>query len=134
MQRKLVKLILVSTIALVSIGYAQAGDLPKKTTNFQGNYQTLTKDRKVDDQLAQCIATGHDLIAKDKDLDRLGFTNENLAATKRSKTQKKNPATNIKVQGEARSRALGKWSPVELSCDFKQGKISGIKLSKLNPN
>ncbi len=116
---------LVSAIMLGTISYAQANNLPQKTSNYQGNYQTLTKDRKLDDQLAQCIATGHDLVAKHKNYDRLGFTDENLAQTKRKKTKTTSSAL---VRGEARLRKTGKWAPIELSCDFKQSKISAIKL------
>lgn len=125
--------IAISAIALTCATYANADMLPKKSSNYQGNYETLTKDRKADDQLAQCIATGHDLVAKDKYYDRLGFTDENLAQTTRLKS-KEEKAEKLDVRGEARSRKTGNWSPVQLSCNFSSGKISGIKLSDLKPH
>lgn len=130
---KLFNYIAIPAIALTCATYANADKLPPRSSNYQGNYETLTKDQKADDQLAQCIATGHDLIAKDKYFDRLGFTAENMAQTTRLKSKEKK-AEKLDVRGEARSRKSGGWSPVQLTCNFSKGKISGIKLSELKPH
>ncbi|MBK3745216.1 hypothetical protein G3A39_39210 [Paraburkholderia aspalathi] len=130
---------LVSIVSLLGLiaGAAYADTPPKRSKNFSGNYETLVKDQKVKPQIAECIATGRDLVANSRIYDRLGFTSEDIAAAKNiDKAQKYSAAdatkvsTTIAVSGEARLRNGSSWDRINLHCGISGGKIKAISLTK----
>lgn len=138
----------ITTIILstfVASGYiipSNADVVPKRSHNYNGNYQTLLKDQKVSPLIADCIATGYDLVKTAKNYDRLGFTKADIAAAKTNNNPSgfsmKNSAQSskakvskvISIPGEARLHKVGyKWDNIILRCGINKGKITAIELA-----
>ncbi|MBB6260117.1 hypothetical protein FHS77_000641 [Paenochrobactrum gallinarii] len=107
---------------------ALAAPPPKKSADFNGNYTTLTQDQKAPPQIATCIATGYDLVKKDKKFDRLGFTQDGISKAKVKKAE--SSAEELTVHGQARHRKSGQWQDISLHCSLKNGAIKSISIGK----
>lgn len=122
------KIILVLSLSVFASHAAIAATTPKKSADFNGNYTTLTKDQKASPQVATCIATGYDLVKKDKKFDRLGFTQDdiNKARNKKAKSSKQE----LTINGQARDRKSSQWQNVALHCTMEKGKVKNIAIGK----
>ncbi|GGA84399.1 hypothetical protein GCM10011491_09880 [Brucella endophytica] len=131
---KMLLLAAATLIAVACTAYAEAP--PKRSRDFQGNYQTLVKDQHASPQVASCIATGHDLVKKNKRFDRLGFTEEDIAKARTNRKAGKFSGDDptkvsavISITGEARPRIGGiNWAPITLRCGIVRGKIKAIEI------
>ncbi|KXF77487.1 hypothetical protein ATN84_08935 [Paramesorhizobium deserti] len=123
--------------SLIATGAAHAETPPKKSRDFRGNYETLVKDQHASPEMAECIATGYDLVKKSKKFDRLGFTQEDIGKAKVDRKPGKFSArdhtkvsTVIAVSGEARPRTDStNWADITLRCGIsKKGKVKAIEI------
>ncbi|MFK4823898.1 BspC domain-containing protein [Paenochrobactrum sp. BZR 588] len=122
------KIILACGFSVFICSAALAASPPKKSADFNGNYKTLTQDQKVDPQLATCIATGYDLVKKDKKFDRLGFTQDGIGKTKVK--QAKTSQSELTIRGQARDRKSSQWQDIALHCSMKNGAVKNITIGK----
>lgn len=107
---------------------ALAASPPEKSANFDSNYNTLTQDQKAPPHVATCIATGYDLVKKDKKIDRIGFTKEDIGKAKVKKI--KSSADELIIHGQARNRKSKQWRNISLHCSLKNGIVKSISISK----
>jgi len=132
------KLLALALFASVIVaGAAHAEKPPKKTQDFKGNYETLVKDRHASPEMAECIATGHDLVKKSKKFDRLGFTQEDIGNARVDRKPGRfshkdhtKVSTVIAISGEARPRTDStNWADITLRCGIsKKGKVKAIEI------
>ncbi|GAB1581839.1 type IV secretion system effector BspC [Phyllobacterium phragmitis] len=131
------KLLAMSVFAsIIAAGAAHAETPPKKSKDFKGNYETLVKDQHASPEMAECIATGYDLVKKSKKFDRLGFTQEDIGKAKVDKKASKfsdkdhtEVSTVIAVPGEARPRTDStNWADITLRCGMAKGKIKAVEI------
>ncbi|WP_420961895.1 type IV secretion system effector BspC [Brucella sp. IR073] len=131
------KLLVMAAATLIAVvGTAYAETPPKRSSDFQRNYQTLVKDQHASPQVASCIATGYDLVERNKRFDRLGFTAEDIAKAKTNRKAGKFSAGDptkvsavISIPGEARPRAdTTNWATITLRCGVVKGQIKAIEI------
>lgn len=123
-----------ASLIVASAAYAETP--PKRSRDFQGNYQTLVKDQHASPRIADCIATGRDLVKTSKTFDRLGFTEEDIgkATTVRkmgrfSDKDQTKVASVISINGQARPRANStNWADITLRCGIVKGRIKAIEI------
>ncbi|MBA8819111.1 type IV secretion system effector BspC [Brucella haematophila] len=133
---QLTKIILSTICAIGFASAAHADAVPKRSKDFTGNYQTLVKDQHASPQVADCVASGYDLVKKDKKYDRLGFTKDDISSATTNDTSSKFSTKDprkvsavISVPGEARIKSTGyKWDGVNLRCGITNGKLTAIEL------
>lgn len=115
--------ILVSSIlALGFVSAAQANPVPKPSRDYAGNYKTLVEDQKATPQVARCVASGYDLASGGHDYDRLGFTEQDIAAAKVS-------GTNVSVSGQGRKKSDGiTWVDITIQCTENADKLTAIEI------
>src|SRR5690606_35451080 len=134
---KSTKFIISAIFALSFSTVAQADAVPKRTKDFNGNYQTLVKDQQANPQVADCIASAYDYVKKSKKYDRLGFTKDDISSAetidKSSKFSVSDPrkvSAVISVPGEARNKGVSaKWDSIMLRCGITHGKLKAIELA-----
>jgi hypothetical protein len=130
------QILLMTLFASLITGAAYAETPPKRSGNFLGNYQTLVKNQHASPRIASCIATGYDLVRKNKTFDRLGFTEEDIGKARTNRKASKFSADDptqvssvIEIQGQARPRAnTTKWRDITLRCGIVRGKIRAIEI------
>ncbi|MGU3574947.1 BspC domain-containing protein [Brucellaceae bacterium C25G] len=122
------KIILALSFSVVASTAVMAANAPKKSADFNGNYTTLTKDQKASPQVATCIATGYDLVKKDKKFDRLGFTQDDINKAKNKKA--KSSKHDLTINGQARDRKSSQWQDITLHCTMDKGSVKNIAISK----
>ncbi|PWL18051.1 hypothetical protein DKP76_09990 [Falsochrobactrum shanghaiense] len=133
---KSTKIILSAIFALGFTVAAHADAIPKRSKDFKANYQTLTQDQKAAPQIAECVASAYDYVKKSKKYDRLGFTQNDIAAAATSnKTIKfsthdpRKVTSVIAVSGEARPKTNSThWDSITLRCGIAGGKLKAIEL------
>ncbi|WP_051469832.1 hypothetical protein [Chelativorans sp. J32] len=117
------KPLLMILLVCASASAAFAEVPPKHSANFKGNYAEMMK-RTTSPQLAECVATGHDLVARSKLFDRLGMTDVEIGEATISPTR-------IDVPASVRRQKSGDWRDIVLSCNFRGGKLVNIDI--MNP-
>lgn len=131
------RLLMIASIVLVSVsGPSRAEAPPRKSADYKGNYRTLVKDQHAAPQIADCIATGYDLVRKSRAFDRLGFTDDDIRKTKVVRqTGTFSPAdtsavsTVISIPGQARARSgSADWTDVTLRCGFNKDSLRAIEI------
>ncbi|MCO6181061.1 BspC domain-containing protein [Ciceribacter sp. RN22] len=134
---KSMRLLMITAIALASVsGPSRAEAPPRKSADYKGNYRTLVKDQHASPQIADCIATGHDLVKKSRAFDRLGFTDSDVKGTKvKRQTGTFSPAdrsvvsTIVSVPGQARMRSGSvDWTDITLRCGFRKDSLRAIEI------
>ncbi|PYE89754.1 type IV secretion system effector BspC [Phyllobacterium leguminum] len=133
---KVAELLLNTVFASLIAGAAYADTPPKRSRDFQGSYQTLVKDQHASPRIADCIATGYDLVKMSRIFDRLGFTEEDIG--KARTVRKMGPFSDrdatkissvISVAGQARPRANStNWADITLRCGIVRGRIKAIEI------
>lgn len=126
--------VFISLVALTSFANAEA--LPKRSSDFKGNYETAIKDNKADEATALCSATAHDLTKNKKyQYDRFGFTQADYDAAllnhaKDTATKGSTKQTIVKLNGEARKRSNNTgWDKVTVQCKVQKNKIESITVT-----
>lgn len=131
------KLLMIAAIALVSLSGPSLAEAPtRKSADYKGNYRTLVKDQHASPQIADCIASGYDLVKKNRTFDRLGFTDGDIKKTKVarqtgtfSSTDSSAVSTVISVPGQARARSeSADWTDVTLRCGFNKDSLRAIEI------
>ncbi len=136
-----VKFIISTALAVGFAAVAHADNIPPRSKDFTGNYQTLVKDQNASPQVADCVAAAYDYVKKDKKYDQLGFTKDDLAAattdnnaSKFSKKDSRDVSSVLTVPGEARIKATGyQWDGINVRCGVTGGKLTAIEFVQTKP-
>lgn len=130
-------LLITTAIVLMSVSAPSLAEAPpRKSADYKGSYRTLVKDQHAPPQVANCIATGYDLVKKSRAFDRLGFTDEDIRRTEVARQSGRfSPAdistvsVVISVGGQARARSESAgWIDVTLRCGFDKDGLRAIEI------
>ena len=112
-----------------------ANPVPKHSTDHATNQKTLTEDQGATPQVADCIATGYDLVHAHQEFDRLGFTRNDIAGADMAREKGPFSSTDprpvsevVVVSGEARQRGYGSWLGVTLRCGYAGHGLTAIEI------
>ena len=125
--------------ALILLGasatLASATSVPKHSDDYPANHKTLTDDQGAPGPVADCIATGYDLVHAHQEFDRLGFTRNDIASADMAREKGRFSPSDphvvnevVIVTGEARQRGYSSWLGVTLRCGFSGPHMTAIEI------
>lgn len=127
----LAALVLAGASALVAL----ADPAPKHTANYPARHKALVDEEGASPEIADCIATGDDLVLHHPEYDELTVTRTDIAQAEEirgtasfSATDHRAVSSVLVLTGAARQRGYGSWMGVTLRCGFTPRGLTAIEI------